>query len=836
MAVLGRVRRRAPYAMSDRAVVVLAVAAAAGALAARPLSVSIGAGVIAGAFVLRRPAVLCVGVALLASALAARSWAGLSPPAARSIDGVVTLVGDPADAVGRAVKADVRVEGGRRVELWARGDAADALRDRLAGERVAIRGRLGPLPHRVRRWLAPRHVSGRISADRITTVAGTRGSRFTRIVNGLRRALARGASSLPADRRPLFTGLVIGDDRGQRPEIVDDFRASGLSHLLVVSGENVAFVLTLAGLALRRLSLGWRLVLGLAVLATFGTLTRWEPSVLRAVAMASIALVAAVAGRPQPGVRVLALAVTGLLLVDPLLVHAVGFRLSVAASAGILLLAAPLARRLPGPRWFAAATSVTLAAQVGVAPVLVPTFGALPAASLPANLLAVPAAGPVVVWGMSAGLVAGVVGGAPAALLHVPTRLLVAWIAGVARVTAALPLARLGGVTLTILAGAIAAAVVCRRSAGRLAAALAVAVAVVALPVWRPPPTALGGTTVAPGVRVWRGGDPPSTVVVVDAGTDPLDALGALRARGIGRIDVLAVRGTSDAIGAIRARHHVGYELDARTTAPGTAVRAGTFEIEVRDPRTARVVVRAVPGSGGRHRADGLPAASHASTAAVGSRPRSPRPFHWSCCLAQARHAARSSVLSSSDAAGARLRPPLARPPPAPDAPMRPSSRPAPLNRTICASNSSRWARHRSSSHRRPSKPNSTVCSAPISSLSWRSQVRTIDTFFAIAAKNYQINGLMRKPGDITMPGANTSRPKSGGYSKTGRSGIPDDAPPSPGRTASTWWSCVRPASKFTADAAMYRRQMRARASPTSATHSAQWASRFATHARSVSG
>jgi hypothetical protein len=59
--------------------------------------------VTAAALVLRRPVVLWIGVALLASTLAARSWAGLSPPAARSIDGVVTLVGDPDDSVGRAV-------------------------------------------------------------------------------------------------------------------------------------------------------------------------------------------------------------------------------------------------------------------------------------------------------------------------------------------------------------------------------------------------------------------------------------------------------------------------------------------------------------------------------------------------------------------------------------------------------------------------------------------------------------------------------------------------------------------------------------------------------------
>ena len=89
------------------------------------------------------------------------------------------------------------------------------------------------------------------------------------------------------ERRALYAGFVLGDDRGQPVEITDDFRASGLSHLLVVSGQNVAFVLALVSPLLRRLRLGWRLVAGLALLLLFGVLTRWEPSVLRAEAMAA---------------------------------------------------------------------------------------------------------------------------------------------------------------------------------------------------------------------------------------------------------------------------------------------------------------------------------------------------------------------------------------------------------------------------------------------------------------------------------------------------------------------------------------------------------------------
>ena len=159
-------------------------------------------------------------------------------------------------------------------------------------------------------------------------------------------------------------------------------------------------------------------------------------------------------GRSVSGLRLLALAVTGVLLVDPLLVGSVSFLLSAGACAGIALFAAPLAAALPGPRPLAAALAVTLAAQIGVAPVLVPVFGGLPVAAVPANLLAVPAAGPVMMWGLAAGLPAGLVGGAVAHLVHVPTGWLVAWVAGVARVSARLPLGELRGPHVLLLTAA----------------------------------------------------------------------------------------------------------------------------------------------------------------------------------------------------------------------------------------------------------------------------------------------------------------------------------------------------------------------------------------------
>ena len=233
------------------------------------------------------------------------------------------------------------------------------------------------------------------------------------------------------------------------------------------SGSNVAFVLALAQPGLRRLRLAPRFLAAVGVLVFFGLLTRGEPSVLRAGTMAGIALLAATLGRPVSTQRLLCLAVTALILIDPLLVGSVGFLLSVAATAGIAWLTPPLSRRgLPLP------IAVTIAAQLGVAPVLIPLFAGLPLVSLPANLLAIPAAGPVMMWGLAAGLPAGLLPWPLARLVHVPTGLLVGWIATVAERASASSLAdmKVGAPHLAGLAAGVVVASAGRRIASRRAA------------------------------------------------------------------------------------------------------------------------------------------------------------------------------------------------------------------------------------------------------------------------------------------------------------------------------------------------------------------------------
>lgn len=392
----------------------------------------------------------CLVCAGGAGVMAQRSVAGLTPPTTGRVRGEMTLVSDPTPLPGGGARAEARFHG-KRLALVGFRASGTALTDRLAGEIVVIDGEMAP-PGPFEQRLLHRHLAGRVQVD---VVMGWRpGHGVLHAANLVRRTLAQGAASLTERQRSLYLGLVIGDDRAQPDDLVEAFRESGLAHMTAVSGQNVSFVLAVAAPILRRMRLAPRLLLTLALLGAFALVTRGEPSVLRATGMAAVAAYGAAVGRPSTGIRALAVAVTLLLLCDPLLVTSLGFRLSVAGAAGILVGARPLQRRVPGPEWLTAPLAVTLSAQLAVAPLLVATFGSVTAISVVTNLLAAPAAGPVMAWGLVGGLVAGVVGEPAAALLHVPTRLLLVWIEQVALAGARWPLAELGGRELAYLAAA----------------------------------------------------------------------------------------------------------------------------------------------------------------------------------------------------------------------------------------------------------------------------------------------------------------------------------------------------------------------------------------------
>jgi len=413
--------------------IAFAVAVVVGAMVAiDAASTLVAFAVMSVALILRRRIPLVIAGFVLAAALSVDARAGLVPVGSVPIDEVVVAMGDPRD-LGSAVVVDLRTSSGR-MELIARGALAARLTDVTVGSRLHVRGRIEDHPHPDR--VIVRHIRGRITPSSIDVVGRASWSEPIERVRGV---IAAGADALPQWQRPIYLGFVIGDDRGSSSSMVEAFERAGLSHLLVVSGQNVAFVLIVASPVLSRLARRRRLLVTIAILIVFAAVARFEPSVLRAVAMAAVVAIGVAGGHRAPAPVVLANAVAIVVLADPLLVMSLGFRLSVAATLGIVTLARPIAMGLRGPRWIATGVAVCTAAQVAVAPLLIPTFGPLRLISIPANVLAEPTAALVMMWGCTGGVIAGLIGGPIGAALQLPSRAAIWWIGTVATTASDLP-------------------------------------------------------------------------------------------------------------------------------------------------------------------------------------------------------------------------------------------------------------------------------------------------------------------------------------------------------------------------------------------------------------
>jgi competence protein ComEC len=369
-----------------------------------------------------------VGSVCMTRALDGQLHSRLARSGAAELQG--TLISDPS---GPQFSASALMRTNDGIVL-ATSSGADAMRLRVleAGDRVRVAGVLAPVRGR-ERW---QHAAARFERARVLALSAP--SPPFALANALRNRVLQGTRALPSEPRALVAGFLLGDTRAIPASTTAAYRGAGLSHLLAVSGENVAFVLALIGPLLRRMRLGMRTAGALAVILVFAAMTRFEPSVLRASVMAAIALLAVLAGRPASRLRVLAYAVIVLLIADPFLLHSVGFLLSCGAAAGIAFTTPAIMARLPGPIFVREPLAVSLGAQVGVTPVLLLAFGSVPVVTPITNLLAAPAAELVGVYGFAASALAAAVP-AVGPIVHLPTLLLVEWISAIARAGAAVP-------------------------------------------------------------------------------------------------------------------------------------------------------------------------------------------------------------------------------------------------------------------------------------------------------------------------------------------------------------------------------------------------------------
>jgi len=254
------------------------------------------------------------------------------------------------------------------------------------------------------------------------------------------RAEASLGRSMPAREAALARGFVLGEDEGIDEATVEDFRRSGLSHLLAVSGQNVALLALLAMplLAALGMPLPVRLVWILGAILVYVPLAGAGPSILRAGVMGGLSVLATLAGRRASRLYALAVAAAVTLAIDPGIAADIGWQLSFAAVLGILALAAPIRRavvaRIGTRGWrgaLAEGAAMTIAATLATAPLIAFHFESVSTTTLIANLLALPAVAPAMWLGMLAAA-GGQVPGFPVTLLNAVEAPLLAYIAQVA--------------------------------------------------------------------------------------------------------------------------------------------------------------------------------------------------------------------------------------------------------------------------------------------------------------------------------------------------------------------------------------------------------------------
>jgi competence protein ComEC len=223
------------------------------------------------------------------------------------------------------------------------------------------------------------------------------GSGPTSTMAALRDALLGGLNHVvPEPEAALGAGILLGVRASIAPEINDAFSTAGLTHVVAISGWNIAIVAALvAGLVrplARRPGGRWTTAgFAVTVVAGYVVLTGASPSVVRAALMAAAMLVARLGGSRAHASSALAMAALIMLLAAPPVLWDVGFQLSLLATAGLVWFGASVERRLARwPGWLREPVALTLAAQLTTLPVILVNFERLSLVAPLANVVVVP--------------------------------------------------------------------------------------------------------------------------------------------------------------------------------------------------------------------------------------------------------------------------------------------------------------------------------------------------------------------------------------------------------------------------------------------------------------
>lgn len=265
------------------------------------------------------------------------------------------------------------------------------------GDRVRLKG---PLEHAetgtsYEQYLRMRNIGAIMEVRGVDILSETGRQSFMRQLWHIRSSFEeRIGYAFPDPSAGLLTGLLTGANGALSANIEEEFRRTGLSHIVAISGSNITIILALMGSMLFFLPLRWRfmpLTVGIIVFTLF---VGASASVLRAAVTGIIGLVALQSGRQNDARLATAWTAFFMLLWNPWMLWAdAGFQLSFLAVIGLIELTPilePVLKRIPDTGGIREALTATFAAQFTAVPWGMHLFGSLPLVSPLANVLVAP--------------------------------------------------------------------------------------------------------------------------------------------------------------------------------------------------------------------------------------------------------------------------------------------------------------------------------------------------------------------------------------------------------------------------------------------------------------
>ncbi len=248
------------------------------------------------------------------------------------------------------------------------------------------------------RYLASIGISGTVNIfnSEVTTEGIEPGGMISRLGFSIKnRVLGIVGHCLCENQAGLLAGMIIGYKNGLGDNASEAFRKAGLTHIMVASGMNVAFIILPLLFLFKKLNLGNRAssVITIFVLILFVFVTGFSASVVRAVIMGIIILVGKIIMREPDIYTSISAAALIILVINPFIIFDIGFQLSFGATLSLVMfypVIKTVVSRIPIPEIIADTLAATLAAQIGVVPITLYYFNNLSIISVVSNLLVVP--------------------------------------------------------------------------------------------------------------------------------------------------------------------------------------------------------------------------------------------------------------------------------------------------------------------------------------------------------------------------------------------------------------------------------------------------------------